>query len=240
MLPKQVLFQDQIPERGHDMDVVDAMRSRKSIRGFKPDPVPKETIREILDAAIRAPSNENSHPWEIAVVTGEALDNIRRGNIEMLTSGAMPNPDVVMSGLKGTYRQRQVDIAVQLFQLMGIAREDKEKRAEWMKRGFRFFDAPVGIILYADDSLDPMHTQFDVSAVAQSICLAALNYGLGTCIEIQGVMYPEVVRKYTGIPESKRITISIALGYPDWDFPANKVQSVREPLENITTWYGFD
>jgi nitroreductase len=222
------------------MDVIEAMRSRKSIRAFKPDPVPKETIREILDAAIRAPSRDNSHPWEIAVVTGEALDNIKRGNIEMLASGTMPNPDVVMNPLEGTYRKRQVDLAVQLFQLMGIAREDKEKRGEWMQRGFRFFDAPVGIILYADSSLDLAHTQFDVSAVAQTICLAALNYGLGTCIEIQGVMYPEVVRKYTGIPESKRMTMAIALGYPDWDFPANRVQSEREAVDSITTWCGFD
>jgi len=76
------------------MDVVDAIRSRKSIRGFKPDPVPKEVLREILDIARRAPSAMNAQPWEVTVVTGEVLDNIRQGNIEMLTAGVKPNPDL--------------------------------------------------------------------------------------------------------------------------------------------------
>ena len=79
----------------------------------------------------------------------------------------------------------------------------------------------------------------DIGAVMQTICLTALNYGIGTCIEDQGIMYPEVLRKFVGILESKRIIISIAIGYPNWDFPANKVESSREPVENITTWHGF-
>jgi len=70
----------------------------------------------------------------------------------------------------------------------------------------------------------------------QNICLAALHWGLGTCIEDQGVLYPEVVRKYTGIPASKRLIIAIAMGYPDPDFPANRIRSEREPAENLTTW----
>ena len=74
----------------------------------------------------------------------------------------------------------------------------------------------------------------------QTICLTALNYGLGTCIEYQGVMYPEALRKYAGIPESKRALVSIAVGYPDWDFPANKLESNREPVDNITSWCGFE
>jgi nitroreductase len=222
------------------MNIIEAMRTRKSIRAFKPDPVPKDVIEEILEAASRAPSRENSQAWEVAVVTGEPLARMKQENVEMLASGVMPHPDVMMNALEAAYRKRQVDLAIQIFQLMGIAREDKEKRAEWMQLGFRYFDAPVALILYADSSLDLAHTQFDVSAFAQYICLAALEHGLGTCIEIQGAMYPDVVRKHTGIPESKRITISIALGYPDWEFPANKVESVREPVENIAIWCGFN
>jgi hypothetical protein len=74
----------------------------------------------------------------------------------------------------------------------------------------------------------------------QSICLAALSHGLGTCIEDQAAMYPRVMRDFAGIPESKRIVISIAIGYPDWDFPANKVESAREPIDTITRWCGFE
>ena len=222
------------------MDIMEAIRARKSIRGFRPDPVPKEILREILDIATRAPSAMNTQPWEIIVIAGEVLENIKRGNIEMLESGALPNPNVSVQPFEGVYRQRQVDLAVQIFQLMGIAREDKAKRAEWMKRGFRFFDAPAAFILSVDKALKPWWELFDFGAISQTICLAALKYGLGTCIEDQGVMYPEVIRKYAGIPESKRIIICIPIGYPDWDFPANRLESKREPVEAITTWCGFD
>ena len=222
------------------MDILEAIRARKSIRGFKTVQVPKEILREIIDTARRSTSDVNVQPWEVTVVAGEVLDNIRRGNIEMLTSGVTPNSDVPEHRYEGKYKQRQVDLAIQLFKLMGIAREDKEKRAEWRQRGFRFFDAPAAIILSADKSLMELHTQFDIGGFAQTICLAALNYGLGTCIEAQGVAFPDLVRKFTHIPESRRIVISIAIGYPDLDFPANKLQSEREPVENFVTWCGFD
>ena len=221
------------------MDVVEAIRSRKSIRGFKPTPVPKEVLREILDIARRAPSSINTQPWDITVVTGEVLDNIKKGNIEMLAIGAEPNPDVPSKPHEGIYRQRQVELAIQIFKLMDIAREDKAKRAEWGQRGVRFFDAPAAIILSVDRSVDKLSSHFDIGAIVQTICLAALNYGLGTCIENQGIIFPEVVRKYTHIPESNKILISIAIGYPDWDFPANKLESKREPIEDFVTWCGF-
>lgn len=221
------------------MDVIDAIRSRKSVRGFKPDPVPKEVLREILDTARRTPSAMNTQPWHITVVTGEVLDNIRKGNIEMLAAGTAPNPDFPFKPYEGIYRQRQVDLAIQLFKLMGIAREDKVKRAAWRERGYRFFDAPAAIILSMDRSVDKLVAHLDIGAFMQTICLAALNYNLGTCIEAYGIMFPEVVRKFTPLPESNEIVISIAIGYPDWDFPANKLESEREPLENLVTWCGF-
>ncbi len=222
------------------MDIVEAIRMRKSIRGYKPEPVPKEVLEKILDAAIRSPSSMNTQPWEITVVAGEVLDNIRKGNVEMFTSGAAINPEVPMPTYESKYKQRQVELAIQLFQLMGIGREDKEKRAEWMRRGYRFLDAPAAIILSVDSSLGEGHALLGVGAILQSICLAALNYGLGTCIEGQVVFFPEVVRRFTNIPESRRIVMAIAIGYPDWDFPANKVESKREPVESVTTWCGFD
>ncbi|MDY7033119.1 MAG: nitroreductase [Thermodesulfobacteriota bacterium] len=224
------------------MDVVEALKARKSIRAFKPDPVPKDILREILEAAGWAPSAMNTQPWEYAVIAGDVLENVRKGNVEKLNSGVSPNPEHLVIGWPrdSVYRERQVDLAKQLFKLMDIPREDKEKRAQWMERGFRFFDAPAAIILLTDRTLSESGPLLDVGAVMQNICLAALNFGLGTCIEDQGSMYPDVLRKYVDIPESKRIIICIAIGYPDWDFPANKVETLRERVESITTWCGFE
>ncbi len=227
-------------ERGTSLDVVEAIRTRKSIRGFKPDPVPKEVLREILEIAVRAPSGVNAQPWEVAVVGGQVLESIKRENVEKLESGDTGNRDAPSQAREGVYKERQVELAIQLFQLMGIERGDKEKRAEWLKRGFRFFDAPVAFVLYVDRSLGESGPLLDIGTLAQTICLTALNYGLGTCIEGQGVTYPDVVRKHTGIPESKRIVTCIAIGYPDWDFPANKVVTKREPVDSVAVWCGFD
>ncbi len=221
------------------MDVVEAIKRRKSIRNYKATPVPKQVLWELLTVARRSPSALNTQPWEITVVSGEVLENIKKGNLEKLAAGVMPAPEVPESRFQDKYRQRQVGLAIQLFQLMGIAREDKEKRAEWIKRGYYFFNAPAAIFITMDKSLDALYSRFDLGAIAQTICLAALNYGLDTCIHGQGVSFPDVVRKYAGIPESKRLEICISIGYPDGDFPANKLESMREPLENFVTWCGF-
>jgi nitroreductase len=224
------------------MDVIKAVKKRKSIRGYKPDPVSKEVLEQILEVASQAPSAMNTQPWEFTVLSGEVLENIRKGNIELLNSGALPNPEHVVTGWprESVYRQRQVNLAKQLFQLMDIPREDREKRAKWLRRGFRFFDAPAAIILSTDCCLGESGPLLDIGAVIQTICLTALHFGLGTCIEDQGTMYPKILRKYAHIPESKRIVVAIAIGYPDWDFPANKVETEREPIKNVTTWLGFD
>ena len=224
------------------MDIIEAIKQRKSIRGYKPDPVPKEVLQQILELASRAPSAMNTQPWEFTVLTGEVLENVRRRYVELLNSGAPPNPEHVVVGWpkESVYRERQVDLAKQLFQLMDIPREDKEKRAKWLERGFRYFDAPAAIIISTDRCLSESGPLLDIGSLTQSICLTALHFGLGTCIEDQGTMYPDVLREYAHIPDSKRIVIAIAIGYPDWDFPANKLEAEREPTENVTAWLGFD
>lgn len=224
------------------MEIMEAVKKRRSVRGFKPDPVAREVLEEILEMAIRAPSAMNTQPWEFTVLSGDILEKVRRANVERVNSGVPPDPDhvVVAWPRESVYRQRQVNLARQLFQAMDIAREDKEKRAQWTERGFRYFDAPAAIIISADRSLSESGPLLDIGAAMQTICLAALHHGLGTCIEDQGTMYPDVLRKYAAIPDSKRIIMAIAIGYPDWDFPANKVESEREPITSIATWLGFD
>ncbi len=224
------------------MDIMEAIKTRKSIRGFKPDPIPKKVLREILEIARWSPSAMNIQPWEFTVLAGNILEKIRCANVEKLNSGAPLNPEHLVVGWPSdsVYRDRQVELGMQIFRLMDIPRKDKEKRARWMERGFRYSDAPAAIIISVGRSLAEGTPLLDIGAVMQTICLAALNYGLGTCIEDQGVGFPETLREFADIPESKRILVSIAIGYPDLDFPANKVESTRESIENITTWCGFE
>ena len=223
------------------MKVTEAIKKRNSIRGFKTDPVPAGVIESILETAVYAPSALNSQPWEFTVAAGRVLENICRENIEKLRAGQSGGPEHT-TGLwpkDSVFRQRQVGLAKQLFSLMGIGREDKEKRQQWLERGFRFFDAPAAVIISTDRVLGESGPLLDIGAVMENICLVALEHGLGTCIEDQGVFYPDVIRRYTGIDEGKNIIIAIAIGYPDPEFPANRVDSGRVPVSENTTWLGF-
>jgi nitroreductase len=223
------------------MQIIEALKVRKSVRRFKPDPISRELIEEILEIATRAPSAMNSQPWEFCVLAGEVLNKVVQANVELLRTNAVPGAEhsVVGWDKQSVYRTRQVALAVELFRLMGIERHDNAKRNQWLERGFRYFDAPAAIIVMTDRSLKPETPLIDIGIVIQSICLAALEYGLGTCIEDQGCLYPEVLREHAAIPEDKRILMAIAIGYPDWDFPANQIETTRVPVDQITLWRGF-
>ncbi|WP_208596311.1 nitroreductase [Desulfovermiculus halophilus] len=211
-----------------------------SIRKFTSDPVPREQVAAILELACRAPSAMNTQPWEFVVLTGDVLERIKKENVRLVREQAQSNPDHSAVGWPkdSIFRKRQVDLAKELFRLMDIAREDTDKRQAWTERGFRFFDAPVAVLLCVDSVLQGDGPLLDIGAVMQNICLAAVDLGLGTCIEDQGVMYPDMLREHTGISRDKRIIISIALGYPDWEFPANQLVTPRVEVDECTTWLG--
>ena len=221
------------------MNLTEAVKGRRSIRGYKTDPVPQELLQEIIETAIHAPSAMNTQPWEITIITGEPLDNIRKGNVETVTGGKGPNPEVSSERYEGVYRDRQVGLGKQLFALLDIGREDREKRMAWTLQGFRFFDAPAAIIVSVDKSLSPAHAYTDIGIIMQTICLTAFAHGLGTCIMGQGIMFPEVIRKYTDIPDSKTIFLSTPIGYPDPDHPANKLVTERASIDEHTRFLGF-
>jgi nitroreductase len=224
------------------MDIIKAIAERKSIRAFKPDPVSKDILKKILELSCRAPSSVNQQPWEFAVIAGEPLEELKRLNVEKTMAGIPAQRDYPTEERpkESIYRKRQVALAMEIFTLMGIERENREKRLDWLLRGMRYFDAPAAIIIYSDRCLREAGPLLDIGAVMQSICLAALAFGLGTCIENQGIQYSNALRECIGIPETKRIAVSIAIGYPDADFPANRLYSSREPIENITLWRGFE
>lgn len=223
------------------MSFEDVVTSRQSVRGYKSDPVPRKLIEEIIDVARRAPSSMNTQPWHVHVVTGAALDEVRTRNMEEMAAGADPKRDINSHGdYEGVHRFRQIAIAKKLFAAMGIAREDKEKRQDWVMRGFRQFDAPVSMVLTYDRDLDPgAVVHFDLGALCYGIVLAAWNRGLGTVINGQGIMRSDIVREVANIPENEVIMTCIAMGYPDDSFAANTVRADREENESFVRFVGF-
>jgi nitroreductase len=224
------------------MTFSELIKARRSVRGYRPDPVPREVIEEIISVAKWAPSSMNTQPWHVHVVTGEPLDNIRRGNTENMLAGVPPKREFPMrESYEGIHRKRQIEVAVQLFDAMGIARDDTERRTDWVMRGFRQFDAPVSLVLTYDKYLEPAAiSQFDLGAFSHAIVLAAWERGLGCVINGQGIMQSHVVRTHAQIPDDQVIMICIAMGYPDDRFVANDVKSRREDNKNFVRYVGFD
>ena len=221
------------------MDVIEAIKTRKSIRAYRPDPVPRQVLTELMEAGLRAPSWANSQPWEFAIVGGQVMEELKRRLVERTASGAKPEMDIGWPSFPDVNQNRMRENGRRLFEVLGIGREDREKRLEWSAGMARFFGAPNGIILYIDRAL-PAYSILDAGIMLQTIMLVAKGCGLGTCPEAAVVIYPDILREVLGIPESKLIVLGVAIGYPDMDAPVNNSQSQREPLETFVNWHGFD
>ena len=220
----------------------DMVQERRSVRGYRKDPVPRDVIEEIIEIAGGAPSSMNTQPWYVHVLTGAPLDLIREGTTERMVNGAAPQREISLNhGYEGVHRERQIEIAVQLFDSMGIAWDDKDRRRDWAMRGFRQFDAPVSIVVTCDKTLEHDTVgHFDCGAVTYGLVLAAWTKGLGCVINGQGIMQSDVVREHANIPEDQVIMTCVAMGYPDDSFVANDVKSTRRSVNEVASFVGFD
>jgi len=204
-----------------DVTYDDVVKGRRSIRGFRPDPVPRQVLEEIIEIAMRAPSSLNTQPWNFYVLAGEPLDRIRAGNTERNLAGVPSSREFRYDEeYKGAHRERQVEIAKQLFGAMGIAREDR-------------------VVTYDRSLLGNDIAPFDCGSVTNALVNAAWSRGLGSVVNSQGIMQSPVVREHAGIAEDQVIMICVALGYPDESFPANAVVSRRKALAEAATFVGF-
>ena len=216
------------------MQLLDSIYARRSIRGFLDQPVSRPMIEQLLRISQRTMSGMNVQPWKFHIVTGDKLEQLKKANIDGQRNykGAFVGAD-----LQGVYRERQVTIAKRLLESMGIGKEDKAARAGWAERGFRYFDAPAALILTVETGMHEHTAYFAIGSFCQTFCMAALEFGLGTCVESQGIFFQEAVRGILGIGAEENMIICIAFGYPDWSFPANHVISDREKLENVAVWH---
>ena len=222
------------------MDVAEAIKTRKSIRSFKPDPLPRDVIRDIIEQAQRAPSWADTQPWEFAIVTGAKLKAIQNGFVER----GMQDP---ASEVARPYEFPEPYMA----RIRALAPKDRsemteEEMKERMLINFRHYGATTCIyllvdrsILYQDKGVN-VWSMYDSGSAVQNIMLLAVSKGLGTIAQAQAVVYPDIIRKHVAIPANKLIALGIAIGYPDKDDPGHHMNTAREPLDKIATFYGFD
>jgi nitroreductase len=227
------------------MDIVEVIEKRQSIRAFKPNPVPKETLREIMEVGLRAPSWANTQAWEFAIVTGRKLRDITEALVGQ--AGVKTNPDFPgPEEFPEPYNSRFLSLAAQMSEVVQASVAGDQGGREWYLQGPRLYGAPAAIYIYTDRSLCFQSSGlnvwpiFDCGLVAENIMLLATKHGLGTIPLAQAVHYPDTLRQMLEIPDSKLIVLSIAIGYPDWDNPVNRFRSEREAVDSVVRWYGFE
>lgn len=224
------------------ISVTEALHRRYSCRAFKSDPVPKAQVRAILERAVRAPSGGNLQPWRMIVVTGEERDRIVRLAAEALQKnpqGEEGDYPVYPAPVTEPYRTRRYEVGMQLYDSVGIAREDKLGRLAWMMKNFSFFDAPVGIFFITRRSFG--HGQWaHMGMLMQSIALAAVEEGLATCMQEAWAMVRDTLHGHFALDEDELVYCGMALGYPDTDAPVNRWRSERAPIEDIVEFRGFE
>lgn len=219
------------------MEIFQAVTTRRSIRRFKPDPVPEPLLREILDAARWTVSWGNTQPWAITVVAGEPLERLREAARQRFLDGVVPDPDTPMPGTwPEPFKQRYQGVGKQVLTALAIPRGDEQARLRYYAEMFAFFDAPCLLLFGAEKSLLREYAMLDIGAIVQSVCLLAHGRGLGACVLAASVNFPALIRQIAPIPESQAILIGAALGYPDAEAPINRFVRERANLDEFTLW----
>lgn len=224
------------------MDVLEAIQSRRSIRAFKPDPVPEETVMRLLEISQRAPSGTNTQPWHVYVCAGAVKQAITDEVLALAKAGAgtgYEDYDYYPKTWQDVHRDRRRGVGWALYGLLGIQKGDREGSARQGARNFQFFDAPVGLFVTTDSYLG-RGSWADAGMYLQTIMLAAKGLGLDTCPQAAWIQFQEPIYKHLGIPEDQALVSGMSLGYIDDSKIENTLVSDREDVANVAHLHGFE
>ena len=217
-----------------------AILSRRSIRGFLPDPVPREAVEHLLDVAARAPSGTNMQPWRVIALAGEERRRFCDAVAGAYTSGAEHASEwpYYPSPLLEPYLARRREVGWALYGLLGIERGDRDKARAHLVNGLHFFGAPVGLVCVIDRALK-IGSWLDYGMFLENIAIAARACGLDTCAMAVFADYPNTIRALLGLPDSDMIVCGMAIGREDRATPANPLRTPRVPAAEFTDFRGF-
>ena len=218
------------------MDLLQGLNSRQSIRAFKQSAVPETLLKEVLQAAGRSPSYKNTQPWEVVIATGQTRQALAEVLFQLASSNTPPNYDFpAPESWPPALDFRAKDHGTRRFNALGIGRDDSQLRNELRLQNFRFFGAPCAVFFFMDEALGHW-SALDMGLFLQSFTLAAHGAGLGTCMQASVSGYPDAIRQCLDIPTSKKLIVSMSLGFPELDAPINSYQSTRMDVDAYTTW----
>jgi nitroreductase len=217
------------PEGGAAIDQLAAVwRERRSTRAFRPEPLPREALVRLFEAAQRAPSWCNVQPWRVAVTEPPRTAEVAEALLAAARAG-LPHAEVPFPlDYPPPYQEHRVACGKALYQAMGIAREDKAGRYDAWLRNYALFGAPHVAIVSCDRRLGP-YAYVDVGVWLGYVLTAAAALGIDTCPMASVAAYPEPLRRLLPIAETDVILFGLALGRADAHAAANACRTTREP-----------
>jgi len=220
------------------LDVLQAIKERRSVRAFLNKSVPPELINAILEAAKFAPSGVNTQPWRVAVVGTAHRKKITADILQARAAKTPENPDYQYYPTEWhePFKSRRKACGLALYSALGINKDDVEKRQQQWYRNYAFFEAPAAFIFYLDAKLCK-GSWMDMGMFLQNVMLAARHFGLETCPQAALAEYPDIIRQHLNISKDFHIVCGMALGYADWSHPINQYRTEREALNDFTSWH---
>ena len=214
----------------------DLLTARYSCRAFLSDPVPESVITQIVIAARHVPSWCNAQPWQLCVTKGAATAAFRDMITETALNGTPPAPDIEWPAkYSGVYGERRRTCGFQLYDAVGIEKEDRAGRAQQMMRNYQLFDAPHIAIVHTPAELGP-YGAMDTGGFVTAFTLAATALGVATIPQAAIAAYAPQVKAHFDIPQDRLVLCAISFGYADTDHPANQFRTDRASADDINEW----
>jgi nitroreductase len=216
------------------MNVIDAVRERRSVRQFTSQAVPDELLRGLVADAAKAPSGGNLQPWRIYAVNGASMERLRT---HLATQAPIDQPeyDIYPPSLSEPYRTNRFTVGEQMYATIGIAREDKDGRRRQFAHNNDFFGAPAALFCYVDRQMG-LPQWSDLGMYLQTFMLLAVERGLATCAQEYWSVRHAAVTSFIGAPANEMLFCGMSIGYEDTSAPINSLRSERMPLEQFATF----
>lgn len=212
------------------------INNRRSVRGFLPTPVPHATLDKVFTLAQRTPSNCNTQPWITHVASGATLEKLRQLLPANTMQGKMTLDFPYNGKYDGIYKDRQYDAANQMYNAVGVAREEKQKRMEVFMRNYFFFGAPHCAFLFLPEPFG-LREAADVGMYAQSLMLGLTAFGIGSCPQTSLGFHADAIRETLGVDNSMKLLFGISFGYEDTNDAINNARMGRAELQNSTFFH---
>ncbi|MGR0187262.1 nitroreductase [Azospirillum aestuarii] len=224
------------------LSALEAVRSRRSVRAFTAETVPRAVVEEILEAAGRAPSGSNIQPWKVHAVAGAAREalsaDLRAAHFDPADAQAGAEYTYYPTQWFEPYLARRRKIGWDLYGLLGIAKNDRAAMARQHARNYDFFGAPVGLFFTMDRRME-QGSWLDVGMFMENVMVAARGFGLDTCPQAAFITYHRIVRRHLDIPDTDILLSGMALGHADPNAPENRLETERAPVADFTRFHGF-